>query len=706
MQEFNGYIHSQEGIKEALRRNKMLGKRKIAQPANYLKQKDNFSNFLQTYVFGKLNMTPSELLRTLDNQYYAEEDFRRRRQRNIDFTRGRHLGELVYDAELERYVTQFQYLRRRGMPILSYNIVSKLGRSLVGQFRDINTGNIVKCESKEPRGQELAHILTECLNRIKLKNKSKQKDARNMKEMLHSGRPVFKVLWGSKGNMTKKDVMYRIVNTAKCGMNPGVTDEDFANLNTFYEIHDTDINSIIEMFANGDYEKGQEIREAYFKYKRDQRKTSAYSSQSFDGSEVRNMTFYNEGVGNSSYRYFEVWTKISDYEASTYDPLEIPGNDYKVYKWQDPKKIKKQIDALNKERLNNIEGDIAPEDVLIEFKAEFRSRCYASYITPWGYLLDVKESPYKNGKMPYIMPAPDLNGEMWGIIEEVLDAQLSMNRQIQQADSIISNASKGVWMVPSDAVPDDMTNKEYLRQIKKTDGAVIVQLRDGQTAQDVMPKQMYANAANVGSQVQQMIQLYSGLVDDISGNYGAAQGRGTSSSTTATGYALESQNAGLNVRDIFETYLNLLLERDELILMFILEGYTKQDYLKITGKEIDPSEFKQYEFNVEQSKGTNSLAHKMALEQEMLQLVYNQLLPFEVFLDISNNPVMIQAKQKLQEYNKNMAEANMPQVQGAGGDISAGTDQASIQQPQVDAGQIADKQMAKVAGITGMKNII
>ena len=671
MQEFNGnYIYSKEAIKEALRRNQMMGKRKIGMPTNELKPKDNYTSFLEVYVFEKLRMTPFELLRSVEHQYYAEQDFRERRQRNIEFTRGRHFGEMVYDADLGRWITNWQYLRRRNLPPLTYNIFSKLGRSLVGQFREVNTGNIVKCDTKDPRGQEIAHDLTVCMERIKGANKAKQKDARNMKEMLHSGRPVFKVAWGSKNGMSKKDIQFRVVTTSKFGTNAGIVDEDFANLHMAYEIHDTDLNSIVEMFDNGDYERGVAIKEAYIKYQGNQLKQGTYSNQSYDGSELRNLTFYHNAGSNASYRYFEIWNKISDYEASTYDPLEVIGNDFKVHKWRNPMDVKKEIEAINKERIANAGGDVPEEDLLIQFSAKYRSRNYVSYITPWGYLLDVRESPYKNGRMPYVFPPPDINGEQWGLLEEVINAQLGLDRQILQADSIVANASKGTWLIPSGAVPDDMSNREYIKEIKKTDGAVIVQMRDGHDISELFPRQEYAQAANIGNQVQQMIQLYSNLVDEISGNYGAAQGRSDSSAKTATGYALESQNAGLNVRDTFENYLDLLLQRDELILSFILEGYDKNDFLKITGSEIDPKELKKYEFSIEQSKGTNSPAHRLALEQELLQLVYNQLLPFEVFLDISNNPVMVQAKQKLQEYNRNQMQQGQQQIQGAGAETT------------------------------------
>jgi len=697
---YNQYIQSKEAIQDALRRNKMQGKKSMCLPAKDIKPKDEYSEFLKVYVYEKLRTTPSRLLANVQTQYYSDQNFRDRRQRNIDYTRGRQFGELVYDAELKTNVTRLMYLKRRGIDPLTFNIVSKLGRSLVGQFRDINTGNVVKCESKDSRGQELAHIATECVSRIKNQNKAKQKDARNMKEMLHSGRPVFKVFWGNKNNLTKTDVRFRDVTTCKFGTNPGITDDDLANLNTAYEIHDTDINNIIEMFSNDDYRRGIEIRDEYIRNQGDQLQQSSYGSQNFTGDELRNMSFQSNGVGNSSYRYIEIWTKISDYEAGTYDPLEIPGNDFKTYKWKNPDEVKKEIDAVNQERLNNSESDIDPEELLIQFDTKFRSRWYVSYITPWGSLLDVKESPYKNGMMPYVFPAPDINGEMWGIIEEVLDAQLSLNESIVESKAIISNASKGVWLVPDTAVPDDMTNKEYLTEIKKVDGAVIYKVREGM--EDHVPKQLYANSANVSSQVQQQIQLFSGLVDEISGNYGAAQGKSGGSSTTATGYALESQNAGLNVRDTFETYLDVILQRDELILMFILEGYTKQDYLKITGKEIDPKEFKKFEFSMEQSKGTNSPAHRLALEQELLQQVYAGLLPYEVFLDISNNPVMIQAKQKLQEYNKRQLEQGGEQISGVGADAQAPGGGQNVQKTEgkeVSASNVAEAGMQRVQNL-------
>jgi len=665
-------IQSSKEIRDLIRRNERAG---LSRPKRTMVQPESYSSFLEWYVFDNLNISSSQFIANIQTQYYAEQNLRDRRQRNIEFVRGRHFNESVYDPEVKQYVTQWVYNQRRGIPPLTYNVVSKLVRSLEGQFRGINTGNIVVCDSKEDRGVELASQLTRCVDRVKNKNKAKTKDAANFIEMEVSGQPICKVLWKNDNINEKTDIVFRNVNRALFGVNPGITDYDMDNLRVAYEVHNASMNDIIGSFANGDYEKGIEIRNMYQKYQGNEAMQSSYTSQSFDGTQIRNTTFNHQGVNNSSYRYFEVWVELSDYEAITEDPLDFPGTRV-CHKWTKVEEVKKEIDTENLNRLSMSEG-MNPEDVLITFNADFVPRWYVIYITPWGKTLDVRESPFKNGKHPFVMTPPGINGEIWGIVEEVLPAQLSMDRQIRQADKIIDNASKGVWLVPDSAVPDTHSNKEYLQELRAADGAVIYKVREGY--EDLIPKQVYANSANVSGNVQEMIRLYAGLVDEISGNYGAAQGRDQGSGKTASGYALETQNAGLNVSGIMETYLTMLVDRDDKILKLILEGYTKADFKRITGEEIDPKEFRIYDFSIQQSKGTNSAAFKMQQEMELIQFIGEELIPFDVFMEISSNPIMIQAKQKIDEYRKKQATSQ----QGQMGLPAPGAQQAlPAQQPQ------------------------
>ena len=142
-----------------------------------LQQKSKKSTFLFlkrmcSRIWEFLHQTLSAMLKC---NFLPSKNLRDRRQRNIEFIRGRNFGELVWDNELQKYVSQWIYNRRRNIPPLTFNVISKLVRSLVGQFRGINTGNVVSCDSKDERGQVLANMLTKVLDNVKDDNDSKNK---------------------------------------------------------------------------------------------------------------------------------------------------------------------------------------------------------------------------------------------------------------------------------------------------------------------------------------------------------------------------------------------------------------------------------------------------------------------------------------------------------------------------------------------------
>ena len=143
-------ITTKEQIQQALIKNKKFGIKNIDSFEE--KQKNEYNSFLEWYVFDRMGVSPQLLIGNIQTQYYAEQNLRDRRQRNVDFIRGRQFNEPVWDAELQQWTTQFNYLRKRGIPPLTYNVISKFVRSLVGQFREMNTVNVVRCESRDERG--------------------------------------------------------------------------------------------------------------------------------------------------------------------------------------------------------------------------------------------------------------------------------------------------------------------------------------------------------------------------------------------------------------------------------------------------------------------------------------------------------------------------------------------------------------------------
>jgi len=119
-------IQSSKEIRELIRRNERVG---LVRPKRTMQSVEDYSSFLEWYVFNNLNISPSLFITNIQTQYYAEQNFRDRRQRNIEFVRGRHFNEPIWDPELKQFVTQWAYNQRRNIPPLTYNVVPNQVRS-------------------------------------------------------------------------------------------------------------------------------------------------------------------------------------------------------------------------------------------------------------------------------------------------------------------------------------------------------------------------------------------------------------------------------------------------------------------------------------------------------------------------------------------------------------------------------------------------
>ena len=138
MPEFNKIV-TKEQLQEAISRNKRFGIKQSKSPEK--QQEFEIRSFLEWYVFDRLGTSPKLLVDNIQTQYYAEQSLRDRRQRNVDFARGRQFNEIVYDSETQTYTTQFNYLsqmqifiiirrRARNHTIRQNNpVIIKIGRA-------------------------------------------------------------------------------------------------------------------------------------------------------------------------------------------------------------------------------------------------------------------------------------------------------------------------------------------------------------------------------------------------------------------------------------------------------------------------------------------------------------------------------------------------------------------------------------------------
>ena len=124
-----------------------------------------------------------------------------------------------------------------------------------------------------------------------------------------------------------------------------------------------------------------------------------------------------------------------------------------------------------------------------------------------------------------------LNGDTWGLVEELIDQQRMINRSMILMDFIISASAKGILLVPEDVIPADMNINDFADEWTKFNG--VIKYKPNKSSQ--IPQQVSANSVNIG--VGEMLNMQMQLISQIAGVNPAMQGQEAKSGTPASLYA-------------------------------------------------------------------------------------------------------------------------------------------------------------------------
>ena len=85
-----------------------------------------------------------------------------------------------------------------------------------------------------------------------------------------------------------------------------------------------------------------------------------------------------------------------------------------------------------------------------------------------------------------------VNGECWGLVEDLIDQQKMINRNMVMFDFMNSASAKGVLLVPEDCIPDDGSLEEIADEWTRYNGVIKIRTRTGA----IIPQQISSNAIN------------------------------------------------------------------------------------------------------------------------------------------------------------------------------------------------------------------
>ena len=576
-------------------------------------------------------------------------DFRQRRLRSRKYYRGEQWDDTIINPDNEsELITEKQYLLNQGKVPLKQNLISNNVRNLVGQYLSNPSKTIVFSRIRD--NAQATEMMTNALHSALQVNNIKLLDVTSFKESALSGAPIQKVGYEFWRERDVEDVFINNVSSARIFFNTDVADARLFDLRLIGEIIDAPVDKIVSIFARSKADE-KKIREIYAGLvDREYLTDIGLSPRNLD-----NMDFFNPRDTKSG-RLFEIWQLKGAWKTYAHDPMD-GSSSFVDFSLED-------IAAQNAERIRiAAEEGISEEEVpLIEAEERYELTWFVKFLTPFGHCLYEGETPYKHQSHPYILSLmPMIDGEVWGIIEDMIDQQRYINRLIIQLDSIIGASAKGVLMVPDDVVPDNMSPEQFAKEYVRFNGVIFYKPQNHMQ----IPQQISSNSTNVG--IHEMLALQMQLFQDVSGIHGAIQGKEANAGTPASMYAMQSQNATINTMEQMVYFENFLQERDKKVLKVILQYYNDRRYLSINGKSIseesrmyDPELVKNMDFDVVVTQGKDTPVYRQLIDDTLKELLMGGMIDLKMFLENSSLPFADKLIEAINSREQLMKEGQAP----------------------------------------------
>lgn len=599
-------------------------------------------------------------------QYYSSMyNLRKRRLRSRKFYRGDQWSDYVeVNGEMMR---EEEYIKMQGKPALKQNMIRPPMRNVIGQYRSNPFKPVVFARNRQ--NQKAAEMMSVALEAALFMNECRERDARELEEFLLSGMAIYKTSFSFEYERQMAIPKFRPVNPNRFFINTDMEDCCGEDVNFIGEISDLTVDDVIAEYVREGLSE-ERIREMYSNVDRLYANMEGFDARRLDGLDPLVPQDLNKC------RVIEVWRLEAEWRLWVHDYMDAS---YEIR----PAEDMLMIEAENSARLA-MGAENGVEVPLIEYERKYVKfwKCY--HLTPYGETLWEGETPYLHNSHPYVFKLyPLLDGEIWGMVEDLIDQQKMVNRMVILQDFIISASAKGVLLVPEDCIPDDMTIEDFAEEWVKYNGVIKIKLKPGQVA----PQQVAANSLHIG--ITEMIQLQLKLMQDIAGVQGAIQGKSPNAGTAAALYAQETQNAALNVLDYLETFSSFLQKRDKKLLQIIKQYYTEKQYITVSGsdyseeaKNYDPEKIRNVDFDNTIAKGNDTPSYRVVVDEILWKMLEGRFISAEMFLEHCSYPFADKVLQSIKKMREEMSQGQMPE----------GMPEELLKQIQQETGQMTPEQ--------------
>ena len=611
--------------------------------------KDNTYQVLDSVKFSN----NQELLLACQDMYDRLRTTRGKMMRSVNYLLGRQWEDRILDPDglyTNQTIKEEDYIRRQGKVPLKYNIMNKSKKSIVGLYRQNKSEPVAIAHDRDE--QKLGEMMTIAMQYVCDVNKVPELNARLLESAFCTGLFARSCYFRHNSERQMSDVDIQNENPFMMFFNSDVQDHLMRDITTVGAIRDLSMNELVSAFAKTEAEAKALVDEY-----RDVLNQKVTFLDAFDKNRHGTESDFLVTKDKTKCRVIEVWNKES--ERCYYVHDRAKGTEYYA-----PLTDRASFLAENERRKAEMVSLGYSEDnaSLIEFEWFVRKFTYFRYLTPTGRCISEGESPFEHGSHPFTIGAyPLLNGEIYSPAEELIDIQRGINRRLSQIDFLIQNSAKGVLMCPVDAVPDDMSYKQFAQEYTRNGGVLFYKAKAGID----MPKQI--TSASVSAGELEVVKLYMQLNDEISGINGALQGQKPTSNTPAARYAQEAQNSSINIEDFIGWFNSCVRDSNYKMMQVMQQFYDDKRYIPIVGKTFseeskwyDPVRIKGSKFDLRISEAPSTPAYRMALEDTLFKAFETQAIDFKTYLEASSAPFADQLLEIIKRKEADAAKNGTP----------------------------------------------
>ena len=606
-------------------------------------------------------------------------DARNVRERVKEYCYGDQWGDVINTSKYG-LITERDYMSRNGEVPLSNNIMISLLNSIVGLYAKQGTEPV--CFARTHGSQWLSDMMSATMQ-CNWQNTQ-------MEDLLKHGFEEFLIGGGIFSRETyerRDDLMDSWTDLSDLNYMfwEGGSDARNNDFDLIGQLHDISPEDLYHLFAKKEYgQTVDSLNKIYGKLLSD-----CNDVQQNERNDLDNINFTSPSQHRMC-RVIEVWTKETKNRYQCWDPIAKESGD-SYYRIEDDKKSLNEIYRKNAERKEQYDSVGVPEEDRAYIKLEpiVDKYWYYTFMAPDGTILCEGESPYDFKSHPYCVKLfPYINGEIHPYMSFVIDQQRYINRLIVLDDIMMRSSSKGITLVPDSIVPENMGRSGFVDQLNSPNPVVFY--NDKKSNPNAKPEVVTSGATNIGT--NELLQIELNLIRDISNVSGALQGKTPTSGTSASSYAMQSQNATTSLYSILKDYSTFVekiaQKKCSNIKQFYEDGrliYNKDYNEQIEYDKLSASNVK-FMISIKESEAT--AAYQMNVNDRLDKLLQDGQIDIIQYLSNINAPFADKLLQSVEKRQQEMQQMAAQQQQMSGAQVQNGVVQGADQQKVQQAQQI------------------